>query len=140
MPKILLLLLAATLAFSADDAWTKVRELKTGTELRIVKKSAKQPVLAKMDEVTNENLIVILKNQQVAIAKGDIDRIDYRAAKSGRVTKETKTKTELPGEKGPVLGRAPGKNGPTTSTSSGISIGSKPDFETVYRRAAAASK
>ncbi|MGI8991212.1 MAG: hypothetical protein ACR2I2_16735 [Bryobacteraceae bacterium] len=138
MLQILWLFLAATLAFSADDAWSKVRELKTGTELRVLKKGAKQPVAAKMDEATDENLIVILKNEQVAIAKSDIERIDYRPAKSGRVTKETKTTTEVPGEKGPVLGRAPGKNGPTTSTSSGISIGSKPDFETIYRRTGAA--
>ncbi len=130
----------AALAFSADDGWTKVRELKTGTELRVIKKGARQPVLAKMDEATDENLIVILKNEQLAIAKDDIDRIDYRPPKSGRVTKETKTKTELPGDKGPALGRAYGKNGPTTTTSTGVSIGPKPDFETVYRRSSVARK
>ncbi|MDQ6663917.1 MAG: hypothetical protein M3Z23_05950 [Acidobacteriota bacterium] len=140
MLKFLLIVSAAALAFLADDGWTKVRELKTGTELRVVKKGAKQPVLAKMDEATDENLIVILKNEQLAIAKSDIDRIDYRPSKSGRVTKETKTKTELPGDKGPILGRGYGKNGPTTTTSTGVSIGPKPDFETVYQRASPASK
>jgi hypothetical protein len=40
---LLLLLLSATLAFAADDPWAKVKDLKTGTELRIIKLALSSP-------------------------------------------------------------------------------------------------
>jgi len=43
-----MVLLAAVTAFAADDPWTKVRDLKSGTELRIFKKGGMHPSLAKM--------------------------------------------------------------------------------------------
>jgi hypothetical protein len=133
MAKLMILLLAAAAAFAADDPWAKVRELKGGTELRIYKKGTAQPVLAKSDELTDENLIVVLKNAQVAIPRDQIDRIDYRPYKS-RVNTETKSKTTEPDT-------TPGPPGhgslvPGTSTSTNVGIGSKPDFEEIYRRPA----
>ena len=124
----LLLLLAGLVAFGADDEWTKVRALKTGAELRVYKKGSTQPVLAQMDELTDENLIVLVKKTETAIPKDQIDRIDARPASSG-VTKETTTKKGVD---------ADGKE--TTSTSTGYSFGSKPDFQTVYRRPPAAQQ
>ena len=56
-----------------DDSWLKVKQLKTGTELRVYKKAAKQPVSALFDEATDTNLIVVIKNEQLAIPKDDID-------------------------------------------------------------------
>ena len=88
MFRILLLLLAAASAMAADDPWVKVRDLKSGAELRVYKKGSPQPVLAKMDQLTDENLIVVVKTEQVAIAREQIDRIDYRPAKS-RITCRT---------------------------------------------------
>jgi hypothetical protein len=124
-------------AFGADNPWNKVKDLKTGAELRIFKTGAKQPILAMMDEATDERLVIVVKKEQMAIDKDQIDRIDYRPAKS-RVTRtnETRTTVEPPGQ---VAGPAPqggggGGGGPTTSTSSGLGFGSKPDFETIYRR------
>lgn len=129
------LLFAAFAMFAAADPWAKVRELKSGTELRIHKKGAKQPVLAKMDEVTDEKLVVALKDEQTAIAKEDIDRIDARPAQSGsRITKETKTTTTSPSHSASPQERATSSPGPGASTSTGLSIGSRPDFETIYRR------
>src|ERR1700723_3555156 len=95
----LLLMLAALVAFGADDEWTKVRALKTGAELRVYKKGANQPVLAQMDELTDENLIVIVKKTQTAIPKDQIDRIDARPTSGSRVTKETTTKETPPDSK-----------------------------------------
>src|SRR5260370_34195813 len=93
MFRTLVFVFAAMAAFGADD-WGKIRELKTGTELRIYKKGAKQFLLATMDEANAERLIAVVKNEQVAIAKDDIDRIDYRPVRPrGRVTKETTTTT-----------------------------------------------
>jgi hypothetical protein len=122
MRGLLLLMLAGLVAFGADDEWTKVRSLKTGAELRVYKKGSTQPVLAQMDELTDENLVVILKKTQTAIPKDQIDRIDARPP-SGGATKETTTKQTVD---------ADGKE--NTSTSTGYSFGGKPNFETVYRR------
>jgi hypothetical protein len=128
MRGLLLLMLAGLVAFGADDAWTKVRALKTGAELRVFKKGATQPVLAQMDELTDENLVVIVKKSQMAIPKDQIDRVDARPA-GGGAKKETTTKQGVD---------ADGKE--TTSTSTGYSFGGKPDFETVYRRPPGAPK
>lgn len=134
MSRIVLFLLTAALAFSANDPWAKVKDLKTGTELRIYKTGAKQPITAKMDELTDMGLVVIIKNEQVGIDKDEIERIDYRpTGKAGRVTKESTTKVDLPDPVGPRP--APGVTGvPGTSTSSSVNVGNKPDFETIYRR------
>ena len=82
-----LLVFTAILTCGADDPWAKVKDLKTGTELRVYKKGASQPLLVKMDELTDENLVVVNKNAQVAIAKDQIDRVDFRPAKP-RMTKD----------------------------------------------------
>jgi len=55
------MLLAAVAVFAADDPWAKVKELKGGAELRVYKKGAAQPLLAKMDELTDDNLMVVVK-------------------------------------------------------------------------------
>jgi hypothetical protein len=122
MWKLALLLCSALLAFGADDPWAKVRELKTGAELRVYKKGAAQPLLVQMGELTDDNLVVIDKKEQTAIARDLIERVDCRPSGKSRVTKETTTKEVV------------GPDGPTSSTNSGVSIGSKPEFETVYRR------
>src|SRR6202158_1363193 len=102
MWKILPIAFLSVAAFAADNPWNKVKELKTGTELRIFKTGAKQPILAMMDEATDDRLVIVVKKEQMAIDKDEIDRIDYRPAKSGgpRVTKETRTTVEPPGPAG----------------------------------------
>ena len=92
MRKLALFLCTAFLAYGADDPWAKLKELKTGTELRVFKKGAAQPVLVKMDELTDDNLVVINKNQQTAIPRDQIDRVDYRPSGKSRVTKDSTTK------------------------------------------------
>jgi hypothetical protein len=137
MPRFALFLCAAVLAFGADDPWAKLKELKTGTELRVYKKGAAQPLLVKMDELTDDNLVVIDKKEQTAIARDQIERVDYRPSGKSRVTTETKTKVNdgVGDPKAVIPGPGQqGNPGPSTSTSSGVSIGSKPDFETIYRR------
>ncbi|MGI8742703.1 MAG: hypothetical protein ACR2NN_09060 [Bryobacteraceae bacterium] len=139
MRNVLLFLIAAAMLFGADDPWTKVRELKSGTELRVYKKGASKPILAKADEATDDKLVVVVKNEQVAIAKEDIDRIEARPVRTGsRVTKETrKTTTDAVIEPG-TAARPRQATVPGTSSSTNVSIGSKPDFETIYRRTSVA--
>jgi hypothetical protein len=138
MFRLLLFVASALAGLAADNPWDKVRELKSGTELRIIKRGGKPPVLATMDEATADRLLVVVKNEQVAIDKDDIDRLDYRPVKTGRFTKETKTTTTDTTGQTPVGPTPRGTGGgPGTSTSTNFGISSKPDFETIYRRTTA---
>lgn len=124
--------IAVLAAFAADteDPWTKVRDLKTGTDLRVIKAGAPAPVMAKFAELTEESLVVILKNEQVAIPRDKISRIDSRPQK-GHLRTETKTTT--PSDGSGASKRVPG-TAPTSSYSTGVAISDKTDFETIYRR------
>jgi hypothetical protein len=139
MPRIVSFFLASLALFSAPDPWAKVRELKSGTDLRIYKKGAKQPVLAKMDEAFDDRIVVALKDEQTSVAREDIDRLDARPSQSGkRVVAETKTTTTNPNHSASPRDNIGGSSMPGTSSSSGLTIGGKPDFETIYRRVPAA--
>src|ERR1700730_16060040 len=136
MTRALLFALATLTAFAADNTWDKVHDLKTGTELRIYKKGARQPILCTMDEANEERIIVVVKNEQLAIQKDDVDRVDFRPpGKSNRVTKETHTTQSDSTQTTPVGPQPQGSRpGPSTSTSTTFGGGPKPDFETLYRR------
>lgn len=138
MSRTLLIFVTALAAFAADDPWAKVKDLKGGTELRVWKKGSAQPISAKMDELTDENLVVVVKSEQVAIKKDLIDRVDYRPAGGSRMTVDSKTKTTDPDTRPAPPGY--GSRTPGTTSSSGISFGSKPDFETAYKRPLTAPK
>ena len=56
MRRALFFLLTATTIFAAEDAWTKVSKLKSGAEVRIFKRATSQPMLGKLDEVTDDNV------------------------------------------------------------------------------------
>ncbi len=83
MWKIAALLFAAALAWGADknasaDPWEKVKNLKTGSDLRIYKTGAAEPITAKSADVTERKLVVIIKNSETAMNKSEIERIDYQ--------------------------------------------------------------
>src|SRR6266481_5451758 len=144
MIKTVIVLCAASLAFGADNPWAKVKDLKTGTELHVYKRGSMQPLTVKMDELTDENLVVIQKNEQTAIPRDQIDRIDARPAGRTRTTTDTKTaesnaatdpRSTIPGPNQP-----PGAvHAATTTASSGVNW-TTPGFENVYRRTASAPK
>jgi len=135
MRTLLLFSLATLTVFGAENSWDKVRDLKTGTELRIIKKGARQPILGTMDEANDERIIVVVKNEEIAIQKDDIDRIDYRPAGKTKATKETRTTQSDSSQTTPAGPAGQGATpGPSTSTTTTYSSGSKPDFETIYRR------
>jgi hypothetical protein len=141
MRRALFFLLTAAAILAAEDAWTKVSALKSGAEVRIFKRAASQPLLGKLDEVTDDNVVIVLKNEQVAIPKDQIDRIDYRPAQTGgKLVKDTKTTVTDPDAKAASRSPQEGPPIPSTSTSTNVSIRSKPDFETIYRRTSAAPR
>jgi hypothetical protein len=74
---------------------------------------------------------VVVKTEQIAIARDLIDRVDYRPVKS-RVNAETKTQTTDPDTRPAPPGY--GSRTPGTSTSTSVGVTSKPDFEEIYRR------
>jgi hypothetical protein len=130
MTRALACFFAALALAAADDPWAAVQAIRSGAELRIYKRGVAEPVLAAMDELREQSLFVVVKNAQVAIPRDQIERIDARPPQTApRVTREERTKTET--------GRDGKQN---TSVSSGLSFGSKPGFETVYRRTTARSK
>jgi hypothetical protein len=93
MWKLAALLLCATLGWSADkdaaDPWEKVKNLKTGSDLRIYKTGGGEPISAKSADVTARKLVVIIGNEETAINKADIERVDYQPPAG----KPVKTKT-----------------------------------------------
>jgi hypothetical protein len=95
-----------------------------------------------MDELTGDNLLVIVKKTQTAIPRDQIDRIEARPQAGSRVTTETTTKETAPDAQSAAAQLPPGRGPdvPGTSTSTKVTVGSKPDFEVVYRRATGAPK
>ena len=136
MSKSLLVLLAFLGVAFADNSWWKVRQIKSGYEVRIFKTNSKQPLIAMFDEATEDNIIVVVKNEQFAIPKADVDRVDARPPRTGlKGTKETRTSVKDPT---PLPRTAEERAGPSSSVTTTYGIGSRPDFETVYRRMPAA--
>jgi hypothetical protein len=128
-----LMLMVSMAAVAAENPWTKVQELKSGQELRIVKKGSPQPVLAQFGELTDDNLVVIIKDTQKAIPREDIDRIEARPTKkASRVKSETKVETAPLGTGNTPTERNTSR--PSQSTSSSVSLEGKPGFELIYRR------
>lgn len=140
-----LLFVLPLLVLAADDPWDKVRAVPSGTEVRIFKTGVNTPVIAKMDELTDESLVVVVKDTQTAIPKAQIERIDARPPQKGsRIVRETRT---TKGDGGPgtqgqpmALGKTAASAAPTSSSSSSLSVGGKPGFEPVYRRTTASPK
>jgi hypothetical protein len=140
MVKTILFLCAAALAYGAADPWAKVKEVKTGAELRVYKRGAIQPLAVKMDELTDENLVVINKNAQLAIPRDQIERIDARP--NGRTRTVTNTQTAEQNAATDPRSTIPGPNQPpgavhaqSTTAASGVTW-TKQDFETIYRKTA----
>jgi len=144
MLKTILVLCAAAVAFGAEDPWAKVKELKTGSELRVYKRGSAQPLLVKMGDLTDDNLVVVNKKEETAIPRDQIDRIEARLAARTRTTTDTESaeknaasdpRSSIPGPNAP-----PGAmHAPTTTTSTGVQW-TKQDFEVVYRRPTGAPK
>jgi len=140
MRRFLFLLLAVAAAlFCADDPWTAVTKLASGADIRVIKKGSTQPVLGKFDEANDERLLMVVKNEQIKIAKDQIDRLDARPQAS-RVKVEGKNTVDDPqAAKAPEVGMHTSSPTGTSSTST-VSITGKPDFETIYRRVLGAPK
>jgi hypothetical protein len=138
MGKLLFVLAAAiALATAADDPWSKVQAIKSGTEVRIVRKGVTKPIEAKFDEARETSLVVVVKNEQVAIPRDEVERLEARTEKP-RVTTDTKTGTTNPDER-PPMGMNHGANVPSQTYSSGVSLG-KPEYQVVYRKPLGAPK
>ena len=92
--------------------------------------------MAQMDHANDETLYIATKKEQLSIPKSEIVRLDARPPQKGnKLTKQSTVKGNEVGNPSPSEQRAGGRlAGPSSSASSSVSIGSKPDFETIYRR------
>ena len=134
--------LLALSAFASDD-WDKVKNLPGGSDLKIYERGSVQPKLAKYADLTESSLIIVVKNSQVAIAKGSIERIEARPpAKKGGKKFVSDTHFDDPakpstdaGPHGPTAGPQSAPGTPSYSSSTSISSGDDREFTTVYRRA-----
>lgn len=127
---LLLSLVTAVAAFTDDDPWAKVRELKGGTQLRIYKVGEKDPIVAKLDRAGEESVIVITKTAQVSIPKEEIERLDVRVAGSRSAAAQTRVDRKVAPKGAEVAGNT--IPGATTSVTSGLH---RPQgFATIYRR------
>jgi hypothetical protein len=137
--RMILLAAMAVAALAAENPWAKVMELKSGGEVRILKAGSPQPLLGTLDEAREDNVVVVVKNEEIAIPRDQILRLDYRTRQTGKhvTTKETR-ETETPPDPNAVSPRD--RSTPSTSESTTYSFGSKPDFRTIYRRTASMPK
>ncbi len=125
-------------SFAADDSWTKVKALKSGTEIRIFQTGVKNPLIGKIDEADNERIVLVLKNEQKSVAKADIERLEARPSGGSRITRTKTVKSEDPSaELAKPSPPIPGSSAVPALSSSSSSVGfsSKPGFELVYRKA-----
>lgn len=86
---------------------------------------------AKLDEVGDDVLVIVVKNEQTAIPKEEIDRLDFRP-KGRKTTSEIRKGAKVP-DRTPPLGMNRGPNVPQDGWSSGVTF-TKPGYETIYRR------
>lgn len=138
--RLLIVPLLLALPSLAGDDWSKVKELPSGSDLKIFARGSVQPRIAKYADATDSSLIVVVKNEQVSIPKDDIDRIEARppVKKAGKkMVSETHVDDPAQPSTDPGPRRsAPGSSSYSTTTS--ISSGDKGEFSTVYRRVAGA--
>lgn len=135
------LFLIPLLAIGAEDPWSTVKALASGTELRVYQAGSAQPLNVKFDELQPESLIVVEKDSQVAIPRADIVRIDARESNASRMKKQTTSESN-----GPIKG-SPTPLPPwqrtaikaQESTSSTVTFSGKGEFKTIYRKALAAA-
>ena len=131
MRPLILLLAMPLFAFGAEDAWAKLRDVKSGSELKVYKVGSTSPLLVKMGELTDENLVIIEKNKQTAIPRDQIDRVEARPVGKRTITKETKTTDTSNDPRRAIPGpdQQLGVHGASssTSTSAGVSL-DKPAF------------
>jgi hypothetical protein len=93
MWRIAALCMAWTMAWSADDGWQKMKELKAASDIRVFKNGSTKPISAKVVGATDDKLLVTLKNAEVAIDKIEIDHIDFHPPRSKPVKSESSERT-----------------------------------------------
>lgn len=139
MLKALCLLMTAAAAFGEEDPWAKLRGLESGSELRIYKIGAKQPINARLDEVKQESILIATDKEQMAVPKSEIERVDRRIAPAtSRVAVEARRVVGT--HESTVSAAGADRSAPPLSTLAGIKIKSQQDFEIVYQRGPAADK
>ncbi len=104
----------------------------SGTEVRIFKVNSREAVQAKLDQASEESLIVTTKTGQISIPKDEIDRIDSRTDAARRLMKQTQA-----GRKVEARGAELTRNtipGGTTTVKTDLNLPAKAGFTMIYSR------
>jgi hypothetical protein len=112
------------------DPWGKVRDLKTGTDLRIIKAGAAAPVMAKFAELTGGQPQRDPQGRTGRCSAGQ-DRADRLSSAEG--LRENGEKTTAPSD-GPGGAKTVPGEAPSSSYSTGVAISDKIEFDPIYRR------
>ena len=83
-------LFASGCAWAADD-WQKVRDLKSGSEVRVYKKGSTKPVLGKITGATDRKLILMTKSEVTSIPKEEIEKVEYHPPTKVEPTQSSET-------------------------------------------------
>jgi hypothetical protein len=131
----LLALCSITLCQAAESSWDKVKELKSGAEIRIIRKGVREPLLARFDDANDERVLIVAKNAQMAVQKEEVERLDARPPQKSGPKKATTTNTATTTNPDFTPHPPGGVPVPRTSYGSSVSFGSgKGEFETIYRK------
>ena len=113
-----------------DDPWARMRALVSGVDLRITTDQAK-PALFKLEAVREDAVIVIRKNEMIALPRAGIIKIELRMPGALKRT-QAHAQTRVPNTPD---GR------PNKTTSAGITVHSRDgDYLIIYRRGDPPSK
>lgn len=128
------ILVSAMLSTAADDPWAKVKDLKSGTAIRVVRTGEKSAVEAEFLDLTDERLILAIKKTQTSILREEIDRIEARASQKSYQRDSKVTNTD-PNQQ--LARPTPGRpvTPPLQSSGSGVTF-TRPGYELVYHKTA----
>jgi hypothetical protein len=130
-----LLVSSSLLLFAADDAWKRVRDLRSGAEVKVLKVGVKNPITAKFDEANDERMVIVVKNEQTSIAKDDVLKVEARKQEPSVRREQKTTNTDPNAQLSQPRVPNPGQRATPAlqESSSGVTF-SKPGFELIYEK------
>lgn len=124
-------------ADSPKEDWRTVMAIPSGMELRIFKTDGTPPIVALMDEANDERIVIVIKNEQQAVYRSEIERVESRAKEAGRTTRQTWVSKNQGDKNAPTPYTSKNTPGPATTVSNKVTFGSKTPYALVYQRPSA---
>jgi hypothetical protein len=130
-------LFAAAFAAEPEDDWKKVMALSRGTEVRLTGPGIKSTLEGKVDQVNDEAIVLMLRNEQRSVLKEEIATLDFRNVTATRkLTKDSKVSTDdTSANPIPPRQRLPGQSAVPRNMSSttSVTLPTRAPWEPLYR-------